>query len=416
MPRETLAEIRERMQALRPRVDELISSREKTPTKQTTTSTNSQQIANIRRQVEAIQKRVASGNLSDAQRRRAIELVRKAQKQLSSIRETVGHKEREEVDEMERALEDAEKVRLPRETVNIGGVEFSLPTDLINSSLWRGANEELQSLIAYSWESISDHGRDITQIIKALDTAAQQSDAYMRQQIRMFEDGLADAFDYIIEDFGKGQEIIVRKKGEVVEDLEAQERLLSRRKAELEEDLKYHSKELDIDKQRALSQSLDRYEKKVEVTRDNLAQQGLTFSSIRGRAEKILKEAHQDIVEDIETKKRREQRQLEVSTERQAKDIAFEKEQKRVQAERAQKSLQEQLDRLKSQSQRGATNLLRKGEAEMGTDWMRDFIAGKSGQLSQLPWEASFTGGIGGDMKRKQHQDILQRAQSFLGS
>jgi hypothetical protein len=87
--------------------------------------------------------------------------------------------------------ETAAKVGLAKSKYNIGGIDFMLPNDLINSSAFQSATDEQKAMIAYTWQGVADQGQDIQKLLQAFEVAAQQSDIYMRQQIRTFEDTLA---------------------------------------------------------------------------------------------------------------------------------------------------------------------------------------------------------------------------------
>jgi len=322
-------------------------------------------------------------------------------------------------DEQTSPSDVATATKLPRTTVKIGGVDFSIPTELVNSPFFQSATDEQKALIAYSWQSVADQGYDLNTMLSALETAAQQSDIYIGQQIRTFEDELAMSMGYIIEDYGVGKELILRQMDNTTADLEAYERLMARRKSELEQDLEYYSGELDIDKTKALQRQLESYEMNLENTRETMASRGLFHSSIRGRAEDLLSKAHQDITEDIETKHARQARELEIETERQAANMEFEAEQRRIQAQRQQQAYQDQLAQLQTQSKRGATDLLRQSEQYLGTEKTQQLLPNMGIGVGQQDWMPAdwMVGDIKATgVKAQQQQDILQRAQSFLGT
>jgi len=312
----------------------------------------------------------------------------------------------------------AKDVGLPKTKVNIGGIEFELPKELVNSSAFQSATDEQKAMIAYTWQSVADQGQDIQQLLQAFEVAAQQSDVYMRQQIRTFEDTLSMEFGYIIEDYGVGKEMILRQMDYTTADLEAYEKLMSRRARELEEDLERYGADLSIDQTKELKYQLQRYEQDLETTRENMASRGLFHSSIRGRAEQILAEAHADITEDIETKYARQRREAEISTQRGLADIEFQTEQKRIEAQRQQQQLQDQLAQLKTTTGRQATSLLRQGEQYLGTEHMQQLLPNMGISVGQQDWMPAdwMVGDITATgLKQQQHQDILQRAQAFLG-
>ncbi len=383
----------------------------------TTTKTPTQQLADIRKQIETIQKQAASGNLTAAQKASALQAIQAAQAQLQKIKQSLPVEEREELEKEVFDLEKiAEDVRLPRVEVTIDGVKYNLPKELVEGSHFKNADEMTKSLIAYTWGAIADQGHDIKKVINALDIAAQQSDVYIKQQVRMFEDELSNSFGYIIEDYGVGKEVTLRQMDYTTADLEATERLITRRTAELKEDLEYHSGNLEIDRQNELTKQLKNYELRVEDTRGQLADAGLSFSSIRGRSEKLLEEAHKDIVEDIETKVARQQKEMKISAERGEADLLLKQQEAQKQASRQQQSLQDQLNQLQTNTGRGLTGLLRQGEKFLGTDAMKKML----GQLGPLPSSmGSFEllGGINATgLKEMQYSDILSRATGLLGT
>ncbi len=312
----------------------------------------------------------------------------------------------------------AKDVQLPRKNITLGGVTFNLPVDLINKSSFQSASEEHKVMIAQMWQSVADQGYDIQTVLSAFEVAAQQSNVYMRQQIRTFENEAALSLGYIIEDYGVGKELTLRRMTESAEDLEAYERMMARRKSELEEDLEYHSGELDLDETRTLQTQLKNYELQLDQTRDTMASRGLFHSSIRGRAEDLLSEAHKDITEDIETKFARQRRELQIGVERQLADMEFQAEQQRIQAQRQQQSYQDQLAQLQIQAKRGATDILRKSEQYLGTEQTKTLLPNLGIQLQQQDWMPAdwMVGDIRATgLKAQQQQDILQRASAFLG-
>jgi hypothetical protein len=334
-------------------------------------------------------------------------------------------KSEKEKEDLEKEKEDLEKekedidpddFKLPRVEVTIDGIKYSLPKELVESSHFKNADEMNKSLIAYTWGAISDQGHDIKKVINALEIAAQQSDVYIKQQVRMFEDELSNSFGYIIEDYGVGKEVTLRQMDYTTADLEATEKLLARRTAELKEDLEYHSENLEIDKQNQLGRQLKEYGLRLDDTRIQLADAGLTFSSIRGRAEKLLEEAHKDVVEDIETKAARSQREMTITAQRQEQDILYDKEKAQTQASRIQQSLQDQLKQMQSGATRDITKVLREGEKFLGTDMMKGMM-GKLGALPDFMNDFQWLGDIkASGLKEMQYSDVLQRAQGLLGS
>lgn len=310
--------------------------------------------------------------------------------------------------------ETQEQERLPRVDIEIGGKEFSIPEELYSSSSFKNADDFSKGLIAKSWQVLSDQGGDLEKLVNALETAAGQTDAYMGQQIRMFEDELAHSFGYIIEDHELTEGVTLRKMENTEEDLERMEEQLNRRRKQLEQDLEQYREDLSIDEQRELERARDDYDQRLEETRTNLAESGLTRSSIRARAEDMLEDAHQDMVEDIETKKQRELRRVKKETRRAMKDLEFDEESKRIEAARSQLS---QMDQLRSQdirTEQSVYQTLREGESYLGTDKMQNLMEERglnipSGLQVEPLEDIDATG-----LKRDIAMDLTQRARNFI--
>lgn len=310
--------------------------------------------------------------------------------------------------------ETQEQERLPRVDIEIGGKEFSIPEELYSSSSFKNADDFSKGLIAKSWQVLSDQGGDLEKLVNALETAAGQTDAYMGQQIRMFEDELAHSFGYIIEDHELTEGVTLRKMENTEEDLERMEEQLNRRRKQLEQDLEQYREDLSIDEQRELERARDDYDQRLEETRTNLAESGLTRSSIRARAEDMLEDAHQDMVEDIETKKQRELRRVKKETRRAMEDLEFDEESKRIEAARSQLS---QMDQLRSQdirTEQSVYQTLREGESYLGTDKMQNLMEERglnipSGLQVEPLEDIDATG-----LKRDIAMDLTQRARNFI--
>jgi hypothetical protein len=281
--------------------------------------------------------------------------------------------------------EEPEEIKssIPMTNVEIGGVNFSIPTELYNDPFYNAANDEMKAIMANSWDAVVNKGHDIGTLTKALDVAAKQSDVYMRQQIRMFETELLRSFT------------------ELGQDLDMQKELYTRRLDELQEDLARGKEHLTIDQQRELRDVEKQYKQNLEQTREGMAERGLTRSTIRSRAEDMLAESKSDIVESTTDKYQRQVTQIETQAGRQKLDLGT------------------QVEELHKRISSGAINLLRQGEAELGTDAMKNLNLPQLGlKTGGDDWMAAdhLVGDISGDIKTKQTQDILSRVGGLIGT
>lgn len=272
--------------------------------------------------------------------------------------------------------------RVPRSSVEIGGIEYNIPDEVINDPFFQAGDEETQSMIAYTYKSLVDDGHDIETVVNAFEVAAQQTDIYTRQKIRIFEDELLRSFT------------------ELGEDYEAQERLLKTRKKQIEEDLETGLEDLSLDQQRELKQIADRYDQDLEETRNQMAEAGLGRSSIRSRAEDMLEESREDMIESTKTQYERAERNM------------------RKQATRQIETQQHQLSDLQRRTRRSTADAMRQGEQFFGTEGMRERLPHMDVDLTMGDWmpEDWMVGDIRAGIDEKRVSDTLERQRLLLGS
>lgn len=272
--------------------------------------------------------------------------------------------------------------RVPRSSVEIGGIEYNIADEVINDPFFQAADEETQSMIAYTYKSLVDDGHDIETVVNAFEVAAQQTDIYTRQKIRVFEDELLRSFT------------------ELGEDYEAQERLLKTRKKQIEEDLETGLEDLSLDQQRELKQIADQYDQDLEETRNQMAEAGLGRSSIRSRAEDMLEESREDMIESTKTQYERAERDM------------------RRQATRQIETQQHQLSDLQRRTRRSTADAMRQGEQFFGTEGMRERLPHMDVDLTMGDWmpEDWMVGDIRPGIDEKQVSDTLERQRLLLGS
>ena len=180
-----------------------------------------------------------------------------------------------------------------------------------------------------------------------------------------------------------------RSLGSLEADLTAQEGTLARLKGNIEDDLAFNKKDISTEHAAEMSRLNKRVDVQLEDTRNNMANRGLTFSTIRGRAEELLQESKQDVIESAERTKARQLRAQGVGAERQLATI------------------DEQTEKLRRTFGEQKTELGRGVEATLGTD----IATQKLGGLTPF-----FKGGVQGQLEETKQRDILSRSQSLLSA
>ena len=346
---------------------------------------------------------------------------------LKEIRESRGEdtsdieQREEEIEEQEREAEPSrevrEEVRAGQEALEdrisyeVDGMEFELPRELVEKEYFDNASAEHKAMLGYTWEALTDKGHDLERIINAFEGAAQMSEPYMGAKIRQFEDELARNFGYIIEDYEHEKGVRLRELEWNEQDLVRQERLYERRKQQLQEDLELGKEDIDLETQRAIKETIDSYDSSLRQTRDQMAQRGLTFSSVRSMSEQMLEGANDGIIEDITTSKKRNLQSLRTDFNRQMEDLEFDLESQQIEHRRGTTRTHDEIRRMRAGQERKLTQRLRTGEEYLGTDRMRDVA-----RSVDIPGSLGFDllGDMPGSVQEDRMTDILQKSQLFL--
>lgn len=217
---------------------------------------------------------------------------------------------------------------------------------------------------------ISSNDQDLAnRFVEAFNTAAKISDPYFKQQARIFVDEIQRGF--------------VRLE----EDSFLREQQLRTRLSDLREDITRSREFLTLEQQQELKNLQRQFEINLENTREELAQRGLTFSTRRAEAEKLLEETTGEMRESVERRFGGQLAELQ------------------RQQERGERDTQSELERLRQLTERGKLDLARQAELELGSRGLE--------QLPQLGGVQPL-GDITGEAERRRLQDALQFGSSFV--
>ncbi len=373
----------------------------KTTTPKTTTPktiTREEQIKSLvaqaeeaRKRLDELKEKVASKDtktetVEETKEEKLAELIKQkeeVEERLDDVKDRL-EESKTEPEETEPELPTAKEIAtLETRKINIGGVDFELPVELVNDPSFRAMDDMTKAMTANMWDVVVDQGQDIRRFIQALETAADQSDIYIGQHIRMFEDELAMGFT------------------ELGEDLEAQEKLVAKRMENLEKDLEMHKGDLTIDQQRELSKISKQYKNTLEETRNVMAERGLGRSSIKTRAEQKLTETKDDMVESTTIQYERAHRDLSIEAKRKTEDY------------------QTGIEDIRKQTARGAGEIARRGEEMFGTDKMEQLLPQMGIKVGMQDWMPSdwMVGGVTATKEKQMRtEDITKRVGSLLGT
>ena len=230
--------------------------------------------------------------------------------------------------------------------------------------------QDLRDFLAGYYDILKFSSKETRQLmVKALEEAALQADPYFAEQIRI------------------AQTELLRGMGILEEDFESQEAALVTNIERLEEDLQIGGGRISIDKQAELARQKQRYEIQLDSLQESVRHKGLTFSTRRARAERILSKTQQDIVESTERKYQRQLTDLE------------------SRARRGDENARRQLTDLKRKFGEAGTTLVRATEAQLGTE-----------KLPALPGAPGATpiGDVTGELYETKVKDIFERAKAMM--
>jgi len=249
-----------------------------------------------------------------------------------------------------------------------GTVGSNASYDLENDPNYQALPDDLKKAAAY-FENVglASNTEQGTKLINALQTAASQSDAYMKQFYNIAADSLIRTSEQYQSIFGTESE------------------RLNKRITEINEDLAKNKEFLTLEEQSDLTRISNEYKANLQSTQGTMAAAGLTQSTIRSEAEKRLSEQQTGLVEDTQRQYGKKITELETS------------------AQRGNKEAQTQLDELKRNLGYNITNLGREAEQYLGS--------------SNMPAISGYSplGGLSGTYNEDKLKDIALRAGTLLG-
>lgn len=236
-------------------------------------------------------------------------------------------------------------------------------------TLLDGANlsPDQEELIRAAYQATAAGDADrAKRLVSAMAAATQFSDPYFKAQVRIATDALERGFQ--------------AKEG----DLAFQETQLANTLKELQTSTAASKDLLSFEQQQELQQLATKYGVELESTRNTMAATGFTASSKRARAEQILEEQNEGLVESSN-------RQYSYKVGNYNENLA-----------NAERDTAAKLDLLRRQNEEGKLNLLRSAEAEVGSTALKD-----------LGYD-NLLGGLSGEISRRRATDAIQFASNFV--
>ena len=193
----------------------------------------------------------------------------------------------------------------PEDETTVDPEEPEVPTDKDDAFNYKddpdyqNLNENGKVMIALLADALSGTGDyTLDQFNKALDIAGEGASAYVKEQVRIVRDSLSDV-------------LTTTEK-----DLASQETDLATRLSEINQDLIRNKENLTTDETAELSRQARSYSDNLDIVRENMAQGGLSSSSIRIEAKGRLDETNKDIVESTQRRFARARETEQISAER----------------------------------------------------------------------------------------------------
>lgn len=223
-----------------------------------------------------------------------------------------------------------------------------------------------KKIIESIYGAVKSNDKDAASRVQAAMAAATEySDPYFKAQVRLATDALE------------------RGLAETEGDLSYQEEQQRRTLEELRQNTSASKDYLSFQHQQELAQLARKYEQDLQTTQENLAATGFTSSSRRARAEQLLTEQNQGLVESSNKQFGYQTGNLDRALNFKSTDTAA------------------QIENYRRLASEGKIDLLRSTEEKTG-----------SGVLSDLGY--STLGGVGGTIPRQQAQDAIQFASNFV--
>ena len=246
-----------------------------------------------------------------------------------------------------------------------------IPDDVKNSAYYQQLDPEMQSLLGYYWGILTGGSSQKMEAFKtALDLAKQQADPYWQEKINIVSDELNRTIS------GNNQ------------DLASTEKTLMQRKQQIEDNLTYNRNSITTEQAAELARQKDALDQQLLGTREQMANRGLTSSSIRNRSEDILNKTSSDVVQSYNRNVANQLHTLETGS---AFDI---------------QDIQDQVGNLVRKTKESNVDATRSTEKYLGTDLTKN-VSG-AGDLT--------LGGLSGSMLEDKTGDILTRAKGLLSA
>lgn len=257
----------------------------------------------------------------------------------------------------------------PIQTGSQSNPTIDIPAELANDPFYKQLPAADQQTVAYYWKTLTGNNQKALQAFNdAMDQATKQADPYFKEKARILKDELTRVLT--------GADA----------DLQTKEATLSRRKQEILDDLTYNKDQLTTEQAAELARQADSYDLELEKIRADMADRGLSSSSIKNQADEIVSTQNQDVIESTTRKYDRELRNQQVGADRQVLDLL------------------DQINQLTRSTQETKTAAVRKTEAVLG-----------SNDLADVPQAGGLTlGGITGTIATDKTNDIVARAKALL--
>lgn len=245
----------------------------------------------------------------------------------------------------------------------------NIPAELANDPYYKMLDDDNKATVAYYYSLLQGGNTDtIKKFNDAMTEAKNQGDPYWKEIVGITQDELARAL------------------GAADSDLVSKEKSLSEKMRQVRDDLTYNKDKLTLDQQAELAQELQRYGVDLDNTRSDMADRGLTSSTVRTKAEEQLYANDQQVVGSVNRKYDSAQRTNQVTADRSLFDF------------------EQSLSDFRRTTQEKKTDLVRKTEAYLGTDDTSK-IQGANSMVS---------GGKSGSIVTQKANDILARARALL--
>lgn len=246
----------------------------------------------------------------------------------------------------------------------------NLPDELKNNPYFKQLDPDNQALLAYNWSVLNSQNKEkIKAFHDALGEATKQADPYWAEKINIVKDSLQ------------------RTLGTYDADLASQQKELAARRDYITEQLKSGSAYITAEQQAELGRQAQAYDVQIHNIGEEMANKGLTASTLNARARSQAAEQNTGVVESIN---RSSEKQLSDLTTGSNADIA---------------GISAQLSDLQRRALEQKTSLIRSTESQIG-----------SSALGGLSLDQFMAGGITGSLAEDKAADIFNRTTALASS